>query len=102
MTEPNPEFVQHINKRLIESNVPKGMHTSLIHYITERRPVGHFLTAILSNDLAEACSRADDNNKYGLCNFIYFLYNYAPSPYWHSKENVESWLKDTEPVRPKF
>ena len=43
-------------------NIPEHMMASLKAYIMEGRPVGHFLTAVLSNNLFEAFSRADDEN----------------------------------------
>jgi len=65
---------------------------ALIDYIEERRKVGHFLTAVLSNDLNDAFARADDTNVEAIGTLIRWIYNYAPSLCWGSKEKVERWL----------
>jgi hypothetical protein len=84
----------HLKGRLIESGVPDHLHDGLTEYIATRRPVGHFLTACLSNDLKEACARADETSKTRLWHVVFFLYNYAPGTCWGSPEKVMEWLQD--------
>jgi len=79
--------------KMIDVGIPVHMHQSLLAYITDHRPVGHFLTAVLSNDLREACNRGDDDNKHKLYEYIFFLHNYAPLGCWGSFENVKAWLE---------
>ena len=77
--------------------IPGHMMESLVAYIEDRRPVGHFLTAILQNDLKEAVARADDHNLANLPAYIGYLYNSAPSPCWGSPQKVAKWLaKETD------
>lgn len=102
MTKLDPAFAERLRIRLLQSDVPEHMHQTLINYITVRQPIGAFLTAVLSNDLSEACVRADDTNVTKLHEFIRFLYNYAPSQCWHSKKNVDKWLTSTKEVIPNF
>ena len=103
MTEGNPEYKAHLYKRLIESNVPDGLHDGLIEYVASRRPMGHFLTAIANNnDLKDACGRADMENRRFLYEIVFFFFNYAPGPCWGSADNVNAWLADAEPVRAGF
>ena len=73
--------------------IPIYMQGGVKRYIEEGRRPGHFLSAVFSNDLAEAVARADDTNQQKLVNYITFLYTYAPSGSWGSKENFESWIK---------
>ena len=62
-------------------------------YIERGIPPGHFLTAVICNDLAEAVGRADLTNQKNLHNYVKFLYNYAPTGCWRSKENYKAWIE---------
>ena len=73
--------------------IPERMVGSLRRYIEHGIPPGHFLTAVLCNDLAEACGRADDENVVLLNVYVTFLYCYAPQGCWGSREKFESWCK---------
>ena len=73
--------------------IPRDMSEGLIEYILLGRPVGHFLTAVLENNLREACNRADERNQKLIYQYVFFLYNYAPVGAWGSEENVETWKK---------
>lgn len=72
--------------------LPSHMREGLLLYLRHGLPPGHFLMAVLSNDLAEACARADDENRRLLYDYVYFLYNHAPRAAWGSPENVEAWM----------
>jgi hypothetical protein len=88
--------------KLSKSRIPEHMRHSLVYYLTEGRPVGHFLTAVLSNDLKEACNRADDLNRHLLYDYIFFLFNNAPGNSWGSPERVHGWLKLHQERREKL
>ncbi len=49
----------------------------LLHYL-EGRPVGGFLTAVIKNDLQEACFQADDTNRKALYLYALFIVNKVP------------------------
>ncbi len=66
---------------------------SFERYIERRCPFGHFLTAVVENDLFEACNRADAENRLLLAEYVKWLYNYAPTGCYGSREKVEAWLK---------
>jgi hypothetical protein len=66
-------------------------------YIEHGIPPGHFLTAILSNDLREACERADDDHKHTLFEIVGWLYNEAPSPCWGSPDKFAAWIEARRP-----
>ena len=72
--------------------VPPHMREHIRAYVEERRPIGHFLTALLSNDLKNAALRADDANRSALADWVGFIYEYAPGDCWGSPEIVEAWL----------
>ena len=73
--------------------VPDRMLGALQRYVDHGIAPGDFLTAILSNDLREACGRADDENRHLIFEYVKFLYNNAPSGCWGSEENFRNWIK---------
>ena len=73
--------------------VPEYMHAQLRRYVLERLPVGHFLTAVLSNNLEQSFNRADDKNRAALLNWVRLVYNYLPTACWGSPKAVNDWLK---------
>jgi hypothetical protein len=72
--------------------IPEHMKASLTGYIERGVPVGDFLTAVLENNLSEACGRADDENLANLPAYVAYLYNEAPSQCHGSPEKVRAWL----------
>lgn len=66
-----------------------GMRLYLEHGIGP----GSFMTALLCNDLMGACGRADLQNRAALFAWAQWLYNYAPSGSYGSRENVREWMK---------
>jgi hypothetical protein len=88
------EHRAHLEMRLLECGVPDNLHDGLLAYITQRRPVGGFLMAVLSNDLAQAAVRADPITGLWLREVVLFLFNHAPSQCWGSPAAVEAWLTD--------
>ena len=72
--------------------VPAHMREHIRAYVEERRPIGDFLTALLSNDLTNAVLRADTENRAALVDWVGFLYEYAPGDCWGSPEIVRAWL----------
>lgn len=78
---------------LRESAVPEHLHDGLVLYLTHGLPPGHFLTAVLSNDLKEAFARADEQSRAGLFALVSFLYNDAPASAWGNPERVSAWME---------
>jgi len=72
--------------------IPPHMLAGLQRYIGHGEPVGGFLTAVLENDLIEACSRADDVNLENLPAYAAFLYARAPRDCYGSPEKVAAWI----------
>jgi hypothetical protein len=77
-------------------SIPGYMREGLRNYIENHQPPGHFLRAILENDLREACIRADDTNRHLLWNYVNFLYNEAPVACWGSPQIVKEWLQQKD------
>jgi len=73
-------------------SIPARMKERLDSYIQNREPVGGFLAAVISNDLFNACSRADDHNITNLPAYTAYLYNEAPSECWGSPEKYRAWI----------
>ena len=72
---------------------PDASAQALDDYIQRRIPVGGFLEAVLSNNLVNAMSMADQNNLPLLKEYVLFLYNYAPAKCWGSSKKYNEWLK---------
>lgn len=73
--------------------IPRHMQGAVKRYFEDGIPPGNFLTAVLCNDLREACGRADDENRHRLFEYIQFLYMYAPAGSWGSPDNFQRWLE---------
>ena len=71
--------------------IPHRMIAALNCWIEHGIEPGHFLTAVLCNDLHEACRRADDENRHLLFEYVCYLHNECPSTCWGSKEKFKTW-----------
>lgn len=74
-------------------SIPDYTMEALSRYIYEHIPTGGFLEAVLSNNLSEACGRADENNQRVLPELVAFLYNKAPGNCWGSPARYAAWIK---------
>ena len=70
-----------------------SMLEAVKRYTEKHCPVGGFLTAVICNDLEQACWKADDENLRNIPAFVAYFYNNAPSPCWGSKEKMNKWLE---------
>ena len=77
----------------LRAKVPPHILPPLDRYISQHVPPGHFLTAVLSNDLREACCRADDVCRAAILQIVYYLHNCCPHAAWGSPEKVARWLE---------
>ena len=73
--------------------IPTRMMPGIERYITSGIKPGDFLTAVIDNDLREACGRADDENLRNLPAYVYYFYNEAPALCWGSPERRKAWKK---------
>ena len=81
-----------LRDKLVETGVPAHIRNGLIEYIVRRRMPGGFLTAVLENNLTQACFRADALNIHSLRPIVGFLYNYSPGVCWGSPDKVKAWV----------
>ena len=89
---PTAELPQYTETKPDWSLIPGYMVGGLRRYIENGIEPGSFLTAVICNDLKEACGRADDTNRYRLFQYVEFFYNYAPSDCWGSPEKYAAWI----------
>lgn len=73
--------------------MPTYMMPGLHRYLEYGVIPGHFLAAILKNDLSEAVSHADDFNLRNLPAYVGFMYNEMPISSWGSPARVKAWAK---------
>jgi len=65
---------------------------ALCRYAYARIPTGHFLCAVLENNLMEAVGRADEDGQRTLPDIARFIYNELPAPCHGSPQKVRTWL----------
>ncbi len=78
----DPEIIRHIRPEMLQA---------LMRYVQTGGYLGDFLTAVVENNLSEAVSRADEENRENLYDIVRLLYNYCPSSCWGSKEKRTEW-----------
>ena len=78
--------------RWMDFSIPERMGDGISRYVESHIEPGGFLTAVIQNDLREACGRADDENLLNLPAFVAWFWNHAPSACWGSPERMASWL----------
>ena len=71
------------------------MVAGIKRYVENRIRPGHFLTALLSNDLSGTFNRADGTNEPLIRDWVVWVYNEMPFHMVGSREKVEAWLDDT-------
>lgn len=95
MTEPTStnvrEMPMHPEEQEARDAIPDHLLAGLDRYVKYGIPPGHFLTAVLSNDLLGTYSRADSTSKRYLEPILNYLYNYVPHSCHGSIEAVNSW-----------
>lgn len=79
--------------------IPAHMRKGLANYVRFGQPPGNFLLAILTNNLREACARADEENRGALFQYVYVLTNYAPAGCWGDVESVKAWIEQGRELR---
>ena len=78
--------------------LPEHLRESFRMWIEAGYYPGHFLQAILHNDLFEAVGRADQQNMPLIPLIVSWVYNEAPSNCWGSKDKTRAWHEKFWPV----
>ena len=72
--------------------IPKHTKYQIDQYVSNKIPPGGFLYALLTNDLLETISKADEINQLYIVDIVKYLYNDVPAICWGSEEKVKEWL----------
>jgi hypothetical protein len=72
--------------------IPDHMMEGLRNYIDHGYAPGHFMGAVLRNDLKTACARADLTNMRIIPVYVAWLWNNAPATCWGDGERVSEWM----------
>ena len=80
------------------SKLPVGLQDGMQRYIEKGFQTGHFLNAVLSNDLFGAVSRADGTNIKLIPEIVRWMHWEIPSNAWGSQEKVKSWEDSFKPL----
>lgn len=78
------------------AKIPEHMMDGIRRYVDKREPVGGFLEAIITNDLQDACGRADSVNQHLIFEYVDWFYNYEPHNCHGSMETYKRWLAGEE------
>lgn len=85
-----------MNRKLVPidySGLPCHLREGTQRYIEHGVPTGGFFTAVITNNLQEACARADLINRHQLFNIVHWFYNEAPHGCCGSPEKMDRWLQ---------
>lgn len=72
--------------------IPERLMGGLLRYRDDKILPGHFLTAVLENNLTKAIGHADDESLAHLKEIVLWVYAELPGDSWGSKEKVELYL----------
>ena len=82
--------------KMLIYGIPEHMQGSIVRYYENGIRPGHFLTAVIDNDLRGAIERADDINVNLLKAYVMWFYNCAPGGSWGHEGAVQSWCNKFE------
>lgn len=71
--------------------VPEHLRVGLANYLLLGIMPGSFLQAVISNELLDALSRADDQSRAALLYIARFLFNDCPAPCFGSRDRLRAW-----------
>lgn len=74
--------------------IPDHMMEGLRDYIVYGHEPGSFLTAVICNNLIDACAHADEENARNLPAYAAFIYNDVPSGCWGSRDRMNAWMEE--------
>lgn len=81
--------------------LPEYMREAVSWWIEKGEPhpsrFGHFMWAVLTNDLSGSFAHADIQNRLAMFEWAVFLHNYAPRDCHGSEENLLAWYAAHHP-----
>jgi hypothetical protein len=75
------------------TELPESLRDGAKNWIEHGIEPGHFLSAVIQNNLVESFKRADNENVNRMLEIVYWWYNEAPSNCWGSKEKFDKWIE---------
>ena len=81
------------------SLIPESTLETLQAWIKSARPMGHFCTAVVTNNLSEAVSRGDPENRAALVPIVFWMCQNAPISSWGSPEALQVWPAIVKEIR---
>jgi hypothetical protein len=75
------------------SELPESLRDGMQRYFRDGTRPGHFLTAVLENDLFGAVMRSDPNNLNEIPAIVKWLYNEVPLEAYGSTLRVNAWIE---------
>lgn len=87
MMEDSEDDLSYIKK------MPRTTFDTITNYITKGLKPGHFVSAVLANDLLGAFGAADMHNRRAMFYITSFIYNDVPSVAKGSREAIEQWIE---------
>ncbi len=84
------------------NRLPEALRGGMRRYVEDGIRPGHFLTAVLENDLVNAFSCADESNTARMKEIVSFLYNELPMRsygVWGSPEAVSKYMREKQEER---
>lgn len=88
----NDDLMEAIRNQPNSELIEPRFKQSIDWYVEHKLPPGHFITAVLENDLMGAFGRADAQAIENIKHIICYCYNEIPSGCWGSKQKVKQWL----------
>lgn len=76
------------------SVIPDDMMQSIKYYVEEGQALGHFLYALMTNDLNGAMARADTYTKLILPTYVMYVHWEIPGNCHGSPEKVKAWMQE--------
>ncbi len=77
------------------TRLPDHMRRAVERYVLHGIPPGHFLTAVVENNLRSAVERADSTNVDLLPAYVRFFHTSAPADCWGSPQRVKDWIANS-------
>ena len=69
---------------------------AIADYASNHMPHGHFITAVLENNLSEAVFRADRDSLAGLADIVRYVHWEIPDNCHGSRKKVRAWVGDDD------
>lgn len=85
------ETRERLTQKLRAKDVPEILHDALLEWVINGCEPGHFLTAVISNDLQRAVGHADATCVHALKPLVMFLYNDCPAGCHGSPDRLRAW-----------